>query len=385
MTGEPHRVGHTFPRQIGRYATGRRGPTLLVCGGLHGNEPSGPLAARRVIERLERERPPLRGEVLAFAGNLGALEMDLRYIDHDLNRCWTEERVELLSSAGTRVDSAEDREQRALLALIEEARGRATGPLTLLDLHTTSGKSPPFVLASDTLPNRPLAFAIPAPVILGLEETIDGTLVELMTERGHRAVVVEAGQHSDPLSVELHEAVVWLMLVAAGLLDRAEVPEHERWRRRVRDACAGLPRVVEVGHRHVIDPGDEFRMRSGYRGFSPIEAGEVLARDKSGEIVSPESGLLLMPLYQEQGTDGFFVVRPISRFWLALSSLLRRLRVHGVLPLLPGVRRHAERKRTLCVDTKVARFFPVEILHLFGYRRHHREGDCLVFTRRRPR
>jgi succinylglutamate desuccinylase len=50
-------------------------------------------------------------------------------------------------------------------------------------------------------------------------------------------------------------------------------------------------------------------MREGYKNFQAIKAGEVLADDKNGEIVAPEDCLLLMPLYQRQGTDGFFLVK----------------------------------------------------------------------------
>ena len=58
---------------------------------------------------------------------------------------------------------------------------------------------------SDTLRNRRLARALPVPVILGLEENVDGTLLEYATERGHTVIVVESGRHDDPAAVELHE------------------------------------------------------------------------------------------------------------------------------------------------------------------------------------
>jgi succinylglutamate desuccinylase len=50
-------------------------------------------------------------------------------------------------------------------------------------------------------------------------------------------------------------------------------------------------------------------MLPGFRSFQRIEAGEILATDGKGEVRSPETGLLLLPLYQPQGEDGFFLVR----------------------------------------------------------------------------
>jgi succinylglutamate desuccinylase len=52
-------------------------------------------------------------------------------------------------------------------------------------------------------------------------------------------------------------------------------------------------------------------MRPGYVNFQPIQQGEHLANDTTGPVLAPEDGLILMPLYQPQGSDGFFVVQEI--------------------------------------------------------------------------
>ena len=386
MTGKtfaPPSGGRKFTRQLGRYGTGRDGPTLLVCGGLHGNEPAGPIAALRVIERLEATKPPLRGQFLALAGNLEALARDRRYLEFDLNRCWTDERLARLRGQDAADDLREDAEQRALLELIDEAEARATGPLSFLDLHTTSGRSAPFGLIGDTRRNRRLAFALPGPVILGLEETVDGTLLGYLEERGHASLVVEAGQHADPLAVDLHESVIWLTMASVGLLDADDIPDYAAFRARLAKATQGLPRVAEVRYRHGVEGGSGFSMKPGYDGFRIVEKGEVLAHDKDGEVRAPERGHLLMPLYQDQGNDGYYLVRPVKPFWLGLSSVLRRLRLHVLLRALPGVHRHPEVPRALRVSPKAARLFSVAIFHLFGYRRRKDEDGLLVFSRRR--
>jgi succinylglutamate desuccinylase len=53
-------------------------------------------------------------------------------------------------------------------------------------------------------------------------------------------------------------------------------------------------------------------MRPGYANFQPIRRGEHLADDASGPVLAPEDGLILMPLYQSLGTDGFFLVQEVS-------------------------------------------------------------------------
>jgi hypothetical protein len=37
-----------------------------------------------------------------------------------------------------------------------------------------------------------------------------------------------------------------------------------------------------------------------------------LAIDASGHVLSPESGLIFMPLYQSEGEDGFFIVEQVK-------------------------------------------------------------------------
>lgn len=387
---QPHEAGgHRFPRVLGVHRGDAPGPTLFVCGGMHGNEPAGAFAAARVLRRLNQARTPFAGEIVAIAGNLKALERGQRFLDVDLNRCWTRERVARLEAEDARGGTAappfaEAEEQRAILTELQAAERRARGPIVVLDLHTTSGGGPPFSLMSDTLRNRAIAHAVPVPTVLGLEETIDGTLLEYGTERGHAALAVEGGQHDDPASVDHHAAVVWLILESIGCLDPAHAPPHRECRGVLRDAVRGLPHFVELRGHHRVAPGDQFRMRPGYVGFQAIERGEVLADDRTGEIRAPESGRILMPLYQSQGEDGFFLIRRVRKVWLGLSSVLRRLRAERLLPLLPGVEPVPDRPDALRVDPGVARWYVVELFHLFGFRRRRPEAGRLVFSRRSP-
>ena len=53
-------------------------------------------------------------------------------------------------------------------------------------------------------------------------------------------------------------------------------------------------------------------MRPDYKNFQRIKKGEKLAFDDSEEVSSPDDGLILMPLYQKRGEDGFFLVKEIS-------------------------------------------------------------------------
>ena len=371
-------------RVLGSIVGSDDGPTMIVTAGLHGNEPAGIQAVKRLVERLEQDGSIRRGRLLAFAGNLTALEQGVRYVDRDLNRIWMEQEISGADAEPPGASlSVEPRQRFELLEQLKPVIESARGPVYFLDLHTSSADGPPFLTVGDTMRNRRFARGFPLPLILGLEEQVDGALLEYLNNFGLITMGVEAGQHDAPGSVDRHEAVLWLALVSAGMLSAGELPDFEGCLRTLSSAGRGVPPVIEVRYRHAISPTDGFRMQPGYRNFRPVRRGELLGEDRDGPIHAPEDGMVLLPLYQGKGDDGFFVAREVRLFWLRLSGALRRLRVSGLLRLLPGVRRDPRRPEVLTVDTRIARWYPLEIFHLFGYRKLRSEGSRLSVSRRR--
>lgn len=252
-----------------------------------------------------------------------------------------------------------------------------------MDLHTTSSESVPFLTFSDSLRNRSFARSFPVPLVLGVEEELDGTLLDWIDHLGHVAVGIEGGGHRTPEAVVHLERAVWLALVSIGAVELADVPEPDGLRRRLRRAAASVPSLFEVRYRHALREGDGFRMEPGYRNFEPVEQGQLLAHDRRGEVRAPESGRLFMPLYQQKGGEGFFLVREVAPFWLVVSAVLRRLRLDALARWLPGVRPHPERPESLTLHPRAAGPVLVRLFHLLGYRRERPEDGRLVLTRRK--
>jgi predicted deacylase len=196
----PKESPERFSRLVGSVRGAAAGPTLIVIGGMHGNERAGLSAAERILTRLAEDDAGLRGELVVFGGNLAALRMNVRYQVKDLNRQWSD--AQIVALRRKRELDAEDREQLELLHAIEDAMARARGDVYLLDLHTTSAAGIPFVLFGDTLRQRRFGFSFPLPAILGLEEQVDGVLSGYFTQRGCIAAGIEGGQHDDPASFD---------------------------------------------------------------------------------------------------------------------------------------------------------------------------------------
>ncbi len=324
--------------ELGRLRGGSAGPTLIVVGGIHGNEPAGVDAFRRVLAELDPAA--LTGELVGFRGNPAALVAGRRYLVRDLNRQWM---PALIASARAAADPARvaadparaaadparaaadparaaadparatvdpDPEATALMALadaLERVLERARGPVFALDLHTTSAEGIPFAIAGALADDRRFAAAFPLPIIVGLQESLGGTLTEYLAARRCVALAVEGGQHAGPASIAHHEAVIRIGLAAAGITSPSRLDAARDLLARAR---GDLPRQIEVAVRHPVGPG--FRMVPGFANIQRAATGTLLAHDAGGEIRAPFDGVVLMPLYQAQGTDGFFYGREVS-------------------------------------------------------------------------
>lgn len=369
-------------RWLGAYEGQLPGPTVVVVGGIHGNEPSGVIATQHVLHELRRRKVAMRGRLLGLAGNIRALAENVRYLTRDLNRRWFPDHLARLRDQPRDLDSSEDTEQRELLTIFDRLDEQFDHPLVVVDLHSFSAEGPPFSVVADTLRNRPIAYELRVPIIFGLEEAVEGTLLGYLADLGHIAIGFEAGQHQDPRTVENHVAAIWVSLVSAGLLASDDVPELESFEDRLTQAAAGLPRAVEIVYRHGISPEHEFRMDPGYCNFQPIRRGQRLAVDREGEIGSPSTGRILMPLYQGLGEDGFFVARDLGNARLQLSAALRKLRVDGLLPYLPGVQVDARGGDEVRLEAIGDRPAVKEVLRMLGYRKDVGQGRV---SRRRQR
>ena len=114
----------------------------------------------------------------------------------------------------------------------------------------------------------------------------------------------EAGQHEAITSVDHHEALIWNATASTGNF-REDLPELDQSQSLLKRTSGGM-KVVEVRYRHTIGRRIASRWSRALE-FSGRAARECLARDRTGEIKASETGLILMPLYQALGNDGFFL------------------------------------------------------------------------------
>jgi len=316
-------------RIIGTFGGETPGPLIIAIGALHGNEPAGLRALEMVFDALEHERRDnpdfqFKGKLVGLIGNAKAFLLRQRFIDQDLNRMWTAEGLEGIVNATPKTLTAEQLEVKQLFDCITtECQAFSAEKRVFLDLHTTSADGGIFSIPTDEDQSLQLAKHLGAPAIVGLQESISGTLLGFAIQGGFCpkdaqitdqpaagnpiCVAFEAGQHDSPHAISRSAIAIVRCLRTMGCIAQQDLANFA-------DSLTlpflnYVPPVVRFRYAHHIEAADRFKMRAGYANFQPIQQGEHLADDINGPVLSPKKGLILMPLYQAKGSDGFFIVQ----------------------------------------------------------------------------
>ncbi len=187
-------------------------------------------------------------------------------------------------------------------------QGYSPDDVIVADLHNTSSNRGLFSITFDDRDCIRFCSSLQIPIITGLASTLQRTAIEHYHDQGYTSFAFEGGRIGD-YADEIHEAGIWLLLEACGAIRKNDIPNREHHQNILQEAADDFPRLTELAYVHKLGNDDGFKMRPGFQNFHPVKKGECLAHDRNGEILAPEPGYMLMPLYQDQGEEGFFIIR----------------------------------------------------------------------------
>lgn len=285
------------------------GPTIIAVAGIHGNEPTGVDAIEDVILQLQPLKEFLKGRFIGLKGNLKALEDNARFIDEDMNRLWITSILDKIRRTPfEELQSAERAELKELLTILDPIV-YSDEEVIYVDLHTFSGTGAMFTITPKETRHIELLSQLKIPLVFGIEHTLIGTSMEYVEDAGHVGFAFESGTHGTVMAENNAVAGLMTLLVDAGYIPADKLEKFGMYYAYLMEKVEGYPHKLDFVYKHIIEEGDEFRMNPGFNNFDPIEKGDWLATDKQGKIEAQTDGYILMPLYQEQGYDGFFIVR----------------------------------------------------------------------------
>ena len=299
-------------RILGDFNSGDKTNLMILVGSLHGNEVAGYKAINNVFEEIRENNIKINGRLIGVAGNLPAMEANKRFIDHDLNRAWKPEILNRVLDTPEEELTLEDKELKILHDLFDELGMQDYQHKYLIDLHTTSADNGIFLVHPGLPQHDSVAKTLRLPTVINLDIYIPGTLLKYMRKYGFTSFAFEAGQIGSDKAVEIHTFGIWELLHKSGMIDHSRELAHLiHYEEILASIHKPLPGTVRVLHRHEVQPQDYFHMKPGYENFQTVSKGELLAQDKNGEIHAPLDGLIFMPLYQNAGNDGFFIVEEV--------------------------------------------------------------------------
>ncbi len=252
------------------------GPHVCLVALTHGNEIAGAVLLDRWLRQGLR---PLAGRLSLVFANLDAFghfdpedPIASRFIEQDFNRVWS---PELLDGPGR---SNELRRARVLRPLIESAD-------VLLDLHSMLWPADPLLLAPDEPGSIALGLSLGEPPLVVADHGHENgrRIIDHVAALGHRAVLLEAGEHWEPDTTARMERVALRLLQSQGLLEGTPAPAPR----------ARLARVTEA----ITARSPAFSFIRPFRGGEILaEPGTLIAHDGAREIRTPHPDcLLVMP------------------------------------------------------------------------------------------
>jgi hypothetical protein len=295
------RHGNTGVDYLHSFDSGVAGPHVMIMGLTHGNEVSGAIA----VDALLRAglRPPRGRVTLGFANVEAYRRFDAerpdasRFVDEDLNRVWSEDR---LDSGG---DSLELRRARALRPVIDSVD-------LLLDIHSMHEAAPALMLSG------PLEKGMRFAEEIGVPENI---IADAGHANGRRmrdyggfgdpaspknALLIETGQHFATSS-----KLVALDAAARFLLKTNQTAADINLKNLLLPDAPVPQRKLHVTHAIAAESTDVEFLRD-LRGLKAIErAGTAIARDGARQIVTPYDNCVVVMPSIRQLRPGITVMR----------------------------------------------------------------------------
>ncbi len=252
------------------------GPALLVLGAVHGNEPAGTLACRKLEEELHAgKRALLRGKLtLLPVCNPAAAEKNTRQIEENLNRV-----IRL-------TDKPQSYEQK----LANEIAPQIAAADFTLDLHSSHcpGDLPfafldyPDLLAEKIIGRIPVEYVLTGwPEIYQANPAIkDYSTLWWAHQNNRAAVTVECGYHFAPEAADVAYRTIINTLQCLGML-------------------AGTPQTVPQQKIKMVSyqlKEKEGRLAGNIRHFGPLITGQPLAAyDDGTKLFAPADSVMIMP------------------------------------------------------------------------------------------
>ncbi len=255
---------------------GQSGPKTVIIAGIHGDEGLGV----QVLEKLAKEisQKKILGELHLLVGNPEAYKKNVRYIDTDLNRLFNENHMDMRE-----MDNPNNEQKRAIeIGLLLENVD------FLLDIHSTSKPSVPFLYIENSPKHRQLASKLEIEMIVLQSKKfrpkeLFSSTDSFVDRRGGIGITYESGWQKDFSSFENVFENALRFLSAVGTVDF----------RKQKKTCLHQ-QYLEI-YDWVVPLHNDFTLSSDYENFDFVSANETLAYEQNRPIIASQDSYIIFP------------------------------------------------------------------------------------------
>ncbi|MFA7191895.1 MAG: succinylglutamate desuccinylase/aspartoacylase family protein [Candidatus Paceibacterota bacterium] len=261
------------------------GPTSVIMAGIHGNEPCGV----RAFKKLEHKLKIKSGKVIFLLGNPVALKDNVRFVEQNMNRMFAEQNKEYTEEEK---NSYEYRRAQFIKMFLDEADA-------LLDIHSTRNKSLPFVFtegnAFDIVNYFPKEVSR---IVININEYEPGGTDGYMYEKDKIGICIECGQHDSKNADKV--AIKSIMIF---LQKRGHIKDSTKKK---------LPKEIVMVNSIYFTKTDNFKMAKQFVDFEKIKMDQLIGTDGNEEIRAKQKGLIMFAHDCDKiGSEAFLMTKKI--------------------------------------------------------------------------
>ena len=259
-------------KKVGR----KKGKTLAVFAGVHGDEEPGIEALKEVVLESEIEK----GEVYFVFANPRAIEKGVRYIDKNLNRCFLK---------NNKAFCYEEKRAQELKQILDKSDA-------LLDLHASNNPcSTPFIICEQN--SYPLARIFDFKIISSGWDAIEpGATDGYMLQQGKPGLCLECGPkwYSDENKELAKKSIYQFFSYFGAIQTRVAFSQTKK-------------KFIHVYHAVIKnDPG--FRFVKEFHDFEILPPGKIFAYDSYREYKAGNNDCIIFPSPEAEIGDEVFIL-----------------------------------------------------------------------------
>lgn len=247
--------------------SGKPGPTVMILGGIHGDE----LCGTEAVCRLMKNPPRIdQGKLIVMYGNLHAIKQKVRQTEANLNRMFLNDEI-----------YSEEQKQTYEYKRAQQIKPYLEQSDILLDIHSVfDPNGTPFIICENN--GGEIAQYLPFPIrCSGFDNAHPGGTDGYMNSLGKIGICIECGYHNDPLASERAMNSIDIFLKVVGLQNE--------------DASPTINRVQRSLHVNFIYSNQyaPFTLVQPFRDFQTVKEGELIGYDGDHEIKSEKDQIIV--------------------------------------------------------------------------------------------